>query len=58
MENMDSVMKEFDEVGEQILNGDYDDSQEIVARYKALKKQLEDAGVKILDGINFDNLIL
>ena len=58
MGNMDSVMKEFDEVGEQILNGDYDDSQEIVARYKALKKQLEDAGVKILDGINFDNLIL
>lgn len=58
MENMDSVMKEFDEVSEQILNGDYDDTQEIVARYKTLKKRLEDAGVKILDGINFDNLIL
>lgn len=58
MENMDSVMKEFDEVSEQILNGDYDDTQEIVARYKAFKKRLEDAGVKILDGINLDNLIL
>ena len=57
MGNMDNVIKELDDVGKQILAGEYDNADEIIGRYKALKKKLEDAGVQILDGINFNSLL-
>ena len=58
MGNIEKLMKEFDEVSNQILSGEYDDANAIIERYKTLKKQLDEEGVAILDGINFDSLIL
>ena len=41
-----------------LLSGEYDNAEEIVAKYNELKKKLDDAGVKILDGIDFENIIM
>ena len=58
MENIDNVVKEFNNVSDQILSGEYDDAKEIMEKYINLKKQLESVGIKILDGIDFNTLIL
>lgn len=58
MSDIETTLKEFDKVSEQILSGEYDNAEEIVAKYNELKKKLDDAGVKILDGIDFENIIM
>lgn len=50
-------MNELEKLGDQILSGKYNDSEEIVARYKRLKKELTELGVMTLDGLDFDNII-
>jgi hypothetical protein len=54
---MEQKLKELEMIGQQILSGEYDDEEQIISKYKALRKELEDAGIVVLDGIDIDNLV-
>jgi hypothetical protein len=55
--DMEQKLKELEMIGQQILSGEYDDEEQIISKYKALRKELEDAGIVVLDGIDIDNLV-
>ena len=57
MDNQTLLLKQLDELAEQILSGESENMEEDIKKYKQLKLKLENIGVTILDGINFDTLI-
>ena len=58
MENETLLFKELDEIAEKILSGETDNMEEEIKKYKEIKSKLENMGATILDGINFDNLMV
>lgn len=57
MKNIDKLLDELDEVAQQILSGEYDNAEEIRNKYEKIKKEIEDSGHHILDGINFNTIL-
>lgn len=58
MENETLLFKELDEIAKKILSGETDNMEEEIKKYKEIKSKLENMGATILDGINFDNLMV
>lgn len=58
MEKEEKIIKAIYETETKILEGDYDDFDKIKNEYLTLKKNAEELGIKFLDGINFDAIIV
>jgi hypothetical protein len=58
LENETLLFKKLDEIAEKILSGETDNMEEEIKKYKETKSKLEKMGATILDGINFDSLMV
>ena len=58
MEKEEKIIKAIYEIQTKILEGDYDNFEEEKKKYLELKKQASDLGIRFLDGINFDTIII
>lgn len=57
MEKGEALLKEFKELENRILEGNYENLEKEKARYNKLREELKKQGYEFLDGINFETFV-
>lgn len=58
MDNVEKIVREYDRVCKRLIDGEYDDIFSEIRKFKELEKKLDKLGVKFLDGLTLDSLVL
>lgn len=58
MQDIEKKLEEFYAVCDRLRNGEYDNANEEISKYKKLKRELDEARVLFLDGLDLETLII